>query len=56
MVEIVSSVPNDRGVGIFWWEPDYVAASGFPSSQENLTWFDFKLSYNGTSRAFLGEK
>lgn len=56
IVEIVGSVPDGRGAGVFWWEPDFVAVSGFESSQENLTWFDFSLSFNGTSRAFLGEK
>ena len=56
MVQIVSGVPDGRGVGVFWWEPDFVAVDGFGSSQENLTWFDFDLNYNGTSRAFLGEE
>jgi len=55
--EIVGNIPDSRGVGVFWCEPaDFVAVSGFTSSQENLTWFDFDLSFNGTSRAFLGEK
>ncbi len=49
LARIVASVPNGRGVGLFWWEPASVSVPGFPSSMENLSWFDFSLEYNGTA-------
>ncbi|ULQ59635.1 arabinogalactan endo-1,4-beta-galactosidase [Brucepastera parasyntrophica] len=54
LMEIMDSLPGKHGAGIFWWEPDFVAVPGFPSSQENLTWFDFNLEYNGCADVFLG--
>jgi arabinogalactan endo-1,4-beta-galactosidase len=41
LVRRVKAVPGGRGIGVFWWEPDYIAATNFLSSQENLAWFDF---------------
>lgn len=37
----LAGVPNQRGLGYFYWEPDYISTSVFGSSWENLALFDF---------------
>lgn len=43
----VAKVPNDRGLGIFYWEPEWIAvegagwAAGQGNAWENLAMFDF---------------
>lgn len=45
IVEILKSVPNNKGIGFCWWAPDLVAFDGPQSTEgsfmENLTVFDF---------------
>jgi arabinogalactan endo-1,4-beta-galactosidase len=45
MVEILKSIPGNKGLGFVWWAPDYVAFDGPQSTNgssfENLTVFDF---------------
>jgi arabinogalactan endo-1,4-beta-galactosidase len=31
----------ERGIGVFYWEPDWISAPGFSSGGENLALFDF---------------
>lgn len=38
--EIVARVPGGRGVGVWWWEPAWIALPGAPSPWENCTLFD----------------
>lgn len=38
--EMMVAVPSDRGRGVFWWAPEWVAAPAFGSAWENLTLFD----------------
>ncbi|MEJ2546433.1 MAG: arabinogalactan endo-1,4-beta-galactosidase [Gemmatimonadota bacterium] len=40
--EAVESVPEDRGAGIFYWAPEWVAVEGVDSHWENATLFDFE--------------
>jgi arabinogalactan endo-1,4-beta-galactosidase len=50
IMEAVSNVPRDRGLGIFYWEPDWIPVSGAGwitgqgESWDNQAWWDF----NGT--------
>ncbi len=37
---IVRAVPGGRGVGVFWWEPAWIAAPTCGSAWENLALFD----------------
>lgn len=36
----VRATPGGRGRGVFWWEPEWIAAPGLGSSWENLALFD----------------
>lgn len=40
VVDIVQSVPDGLGRGLFLWAPEWIAAPGFGSSWENLALFD----------------
>jgi arabinogalactan endo-1,4-beta-galactosidase len=40
MLDIVHAVPDGRGIGVFWWGAEWIAAPGFGSSWENLALFD----------------
>ncbi|MEO8391865.1 MAG: glycosyl hydrolase 53 family protein [Chloroflexota bacterium] len=48
VMEAVSQVPNDRGLGIFYWEPDWIAVEGAGwktgegDNWENQAMFSFK--------------
>lgn len=48
VVEAVTKVPNNRGLGIFYWEPDWIPNEGAPwktgegNEWENQAMFDFK--------------
>jgi arabinogalactan endo-1,4-beta-galactosidase len=55
LIELVRAVPGGRGIGVFWWEPSFIAWPGFPSSQENLTWFDFTGNLLPAVDAFTGK-
>lgn len=37
---IVARIPGGRGVGVWWWEPAWIALPGAPSPWENCTLFD----------------
>lgn len=39
---IVRSVPDNRGVGVIYWAPEYVAQKGIETPCENLCLFDFE--------------
>lgn len=45
--ELCRRVCSSGGSGVFWWEPQAVSSPSFPSSLENLTWFDFNNEYLG---------
>ncbi len=51
VLEIVRTVPGDRGRGVFWWAPEWIASAGFGSAWENLTLFD----ETGNALPALGE-
>ncbi len=41
LIQTVSSIPGNNGMGFFYWEPDWISASQFGSPWENVTLFDF---------------
>ncbi len=41
LIEIVRGVPNERGVGLFYWAPEWISVPTLGSPVENLTLFDF---------------
>ena len=40
LLAMVRAVPEGRGRGVFWWEPEWIATPGPGSSWENVTLFD----------------
>lgn len=52
---IVKAVPENRGVGVCYWAPEYVAYPGIHTPCENLCLFDFERKLLPGARA-LGEK
>ncbi len=41
IIEGVQEIPAQRGIGIFYWAPEWIAAPNFGSPWENLALFDF---------------
>jgi hypothetical protein len=41
LMSLVSNVPECRGLGVFYWAPEWIAAPSFGSAWENVTLFDF---------------
>jgi arabinogalactan endo-1,4-beta-galactosidase len=42
LMRIVAGVPGGRGLGVFYWAPEYVSVPPAGSSWENLALFDFQ--------------
>lgn len=40
VLAMVRATPGGHGRGVFWWEPEWIAAPGLGSPWENLTMFD----------------
>ena len=41
MINIVSNTTDGKGIGVFYWEPDWISTQTFGSPWENLAMFDF---------------
>ncbi len=41
LISRVNDLPDQRGLGIMYWEPDLIPVEGIPNPYENLTLFDF---------------
>ena len=41
VLAVVQAVPGGKGTGVYYWEPEYIAVSGFGSFWENMALFDF---------------
>jgi arabinogalactan endo-1,4-beta-galactosidase len=41
LIEIVKNVQNNKGVGVFYWAPEYISIQPIGSPAENLALFDF---------------
>ncbi|KPK81268.1 MAG: hypothetical protein AMS25_07125 [Gemmatimonas sp. SM23_52] len=52
--DIVRNVPGDRGRGIYYWSPEWIAVEGVPSAWENATLFDFSGRALPSMEAFTG--
>lgn len=55
---IVAEVPDGRGKGIFYWEPDWISTATFNSPWENVALFDFEgnalLSIDALATGYAG--
>jgi arabinogalactan endo-1,4-beta-galactosidase len=52
LMSTVAEVPDSRGLGVFYWAPEWVAAPSFGSAWENLALFDFSGEVLGSIDAF----
>ena len=41
LIAIIRNTPDDRGLGIYYWAPDWITAPALGSAWENLALFDF---------------
>ncbi|MBP6469731.1 MAG: arabinogalactan endo-1,4-beta-galactosidase [Chloroflexi bacterium] len=41
VLAMVQAVPGGKGIGVYYWEPEYIAVNGFGSFWENMALFDF---------------
>lgn len=53
VVRTLKEVPNNKGLGFFYWEPTYISVSPIGSSWEHLTVFDFSGSALSSVNSFL---
>lgn len=42
LIQIIKDVPDSKGIGLFYWAPDYISVQPIGSTWENLTLFDFE--------------
>ena len=54
--EAVRDVPADRGRGVYYWSPEWIAVEGVPSAWENATLFAFDGRMLPSMEAFTGEE
>jgi len=52
LIQIVKDVPGNRGIGIFYWAPEYISVQPIGSPWENLTLFDFEGEALSSLNAF----
>ena len=43
-MDVLSNVPDSRGIGLVYWAPDWISVPGMGSPWENLTLFDFQAN------------
>ncbi len=53
--EAVRNVPGERGRGIYYWSPEWIAVEGVPSHWENAALFDFDGKALPSMEAFTGK-
>ncbi|HSP89014.1 MAG TPA: glycosyl hydrolase 53 family protein [Ignavibacteriaceae bacterium] len=52
LIGIIKDVPNNKGIGVFYWAPEYVSIQPIGSPWENLTLFNFNNSALSSMAAF----
>ncbi len=52
LMEVVAGVRESRGLGIFYWAPDWISSPGKGSAWENVALFDFEGEVLGSVSAF----
>ena len=52
VIGIINNIPNKKGNGFFYWEPDWITVNGLGSSWENMTFFDFNGEVNKSIEVF----
>jgi len=52
LLSTIQQVPNHKGIGVFYWEPEAISAPTLLSGWENLTLFDFQGNTLSSIQAF----
>ncbi|GAB4135430.1 MAG: hypothetical protein Fur0015_08260 [Ignavibacteriales bacterium] len=52
LIDIVNNTKNGKGLGVFYWEPDWISTQTFGSPWENLSLFDFNGELLSSISAF----
>ena len=52
LINIVANTNSNKGIGVFYWEPDWISAQTFGSPWENLAMFDFSGELLSSISAF----
>ena len=52
LMNLVNNLPNNKGLGFFYWEPEWISTQTFGSPWENLTLFDFTGNLLSSISAF----
>lgn len=52
LIEIVKNVQNNKGIGVFYWAPEYISVPPIGSTWENLALFDFNGETLTSIKAF----
>lgn len=55
LIRLVKTLPDGKGLGVFYWAPDWVSASGKGSGWENLALFDSDTEALDSFEAFTAE-
>jgi arabinogalactan endo-1,4-beta-galactosidase len=53
LISIIRNVKNEKGLGLFYWEPEYISVQPIGSPWENLALFDFNGNALTSMDAFL---
>ncbi len=52
LIQVIKNIPNGKGKGLFYWEPEWISTPTFSSVYENLTFFDFQGDVLGSVGVF----
>ncbi|MGH7490983.1 MAG: glycoside hydrolase family 53 protein [bacterium] len=55
LFRIIKEVPNQKGKGLFYWEPEWISVAGLGSHWENVALFDFNGEALESLQAFEDE-
>jgi arabinogalactan endo-1,4-beta-galactosidase len=56
LIRIIKEVPGGKGLGFFYWAPDWISAPTLGSSWENLAMFDFEGNALSSLKVFEESK
>ena len=56
LIDIIKNTPDERGIGLFYWAPEYISVEPIGSPWENMTLFDFEGNALSSMDAFLDKQ
>jgi arabinogalactan endo-1,4-beta-galactosidase len=52
LIDLIQGIPGNKGMGLFYWAPEWISAPGLGSPWENVTLFDFSGELLNSISAF----